>query len=260
MEAAGGAVAKRLVPAWAWSPCSPSCSWSCAGAADPPLVQPLLRRTAVAAPIASAPECRAVTSTGGATSGGGAHRISPARLASITGRRRPCRAPPCRRREQPVLPYSAVPARQGLYDPAAERDACGLALVVDVKGRRSHRHGRAGADRAAQPAAPRRRRRRAELRRRLRPAHAGPGRLSTGRSPASRCRRRGRTRPASSSPRPSEAAARARGGRRGSPPRSGWPCSAGGSCRSTRPASARPRCRCRRASGRSSSPPPRATR
>jgi len=37
-----------------------------------------------------------------------------------------------------VLPYSAVPGRQGLYDPAAERDACGLALVVDVQGRRSH--------------------------------------------------------------------------------------------------------------------------
>ncbi len=38
-----------------------------------------------------------------------------------------------------MLPYSAVPARQGLYDPDAERDACGLAFVVDVQGRRSHR-------------------------------------------------------------------------------------------------------------------------
>ena len=37
-----------------------------------------------------------------------------------------------------MVPYSAVPARQGLYDPAAERDACGVALVVDVRGRRSH--------------------------------------------------------------------------------------------------------------------------
>ncbi|MFL6128590.1 MAG: glutamate synthase large subunit, partial [Mycobacteriales bacterium] len=36
------------------------------------------------------------------------------------------------------MPYSAVPGRQGLYDPAAERDACGLAMVVDVQGRRSH--------------------------------------------------------------------------------------------------------------------------
>jgi len=38
-----------------------------------------------------------------------------------------------------VSPYSAVPARQGLYDPGAERDACGLAFVVDVQGRRTHR-------------------------------------------------------------------------------------------------------------------------
>jgi glutamate synthase (NADPH) large chain len=37
-----------------------------------------------------------------------------------------------------VLPFSAVPARQGLYDPEQERDACGLALVVDVQGRKSH--------------------------------------------------------------------------------------------------------------------------
>ena len=37
-----------------------------------------------------------------------------------------------------MLPFSAVPARQGLYDPQHERDACGLALVVDLKGRRSH--------------------------------------------------------------------------------------------------------------------------
>jgi glutamate synthase (NADPH) large chain len=33
---------------------------------------------------------------------------------------------------------SAVPARQGLYDPAQEHDACGVAFVVDVAGRRSH--------------------------------------------------------------------------------------------------------------------------
>ena len=38
-----------------------------------------------------------------------------------------------------MLPYSAVPPRQGLYDPESERDACGLAMVVDLQGRRSHR-------------------------------------------------------------------------------------------------------------------------
>jgi glutamate synthase (NADPH/NADH) large chain len=32
-----------------------------------------------------------------------------------------------------------VPARQGLYDPQFEHDACGVAFVVDVQGRRSHR-------------------------------------------------------------------------------------------------------------------------
>jgi glutamate synthase (NADPH/NADH) large chain len=36
-------------------------------------------------------------------------------------------------------PFSAVPAPEGLYDPAYEHDACGVAFVVDVRGRRSHR-------------------------------------------------------------------------------------------------------------------------
>jgi glutamate synthase (NADPH) large chain len=36
-------------------------------------------------------------------------------------------------------PFSAVPPRTGLYDPAFEHDACGVAFVVDVAGRRSHR-------------------------------------------------------------------------------------------------------------------------
>ncbi|WP_199438919.1 glutamate synthase large subunit [Umezawaea beigongshangensis] len=35
--------------------------------------------------------------------------------------------------------FSAIPAPQGLYDPAAERDACGVAMVADIEGRRSHR-------------------------------------------------------------------------------------------------------------------------
>ena len=28
--------------------------------------------------------------------------------------------------------------KQGLYDPAFEHDACGVAFVVDIKGRKSH--------------------------------------------------------------------------------------------------------------------------
>ncbi|NUT98464.1 MAG: glutamate synthase large subunit [Saccharothrix sp.] len=34
--------------------------------------------------------------------------------------------------------FSAIPSPQGLYDPAAERDACGVAMVADIQGRRSH--------------------------------------------------------------------------------------------------------------------------
>ncbi len=30
------------------------------------------------------------------------------------------------------------PAKQGLYDPWFEHDACGVGFVVDMKGRRSH--------------------------------------------------------------------------------------------------------------------------
>ncbi len=35
-------------------------------------------------------------------------------------------------------PNPDLPARQGLYDPSYEHDACGVAFVVDVHGRRSH--------------------------------------------------------------------------------------------------------------------------
>jgi glutamate synthase domain-containing protein 1 len=31
------------------------------------------------------------------------------------------------------------PAKQGLYDPAFEHDACGVGFVVDIKGRQSHK-------------------------------------------------------------------------------------------------------------------------
>ena len=37
-----------------------------------------------------------------------------------------------------TFPFSAVPAAQGLYDPALERDACGVAFLADLTGRRSH--------------------------------------------------------------------------------------------------------------------------
>ena len=37
------------------------------------------------------------------------------------------------------LPFSAVPAAQGLYDPSFEHDACGVAFVADLHGRAEHR-------------------------------------------------------------------------------------------------------------------------
>ncbi|HEX4725061.1 MAG TPA: glutamate synthase subunit alpha, partial [Pseudonocardiaceae bacterium] len=39
----------------------------------------------------------------------------------------------------PKTIFSAIPGPQGLYDPAAEHDACGVAMVADIMGRRSHR-------------------------------------------------------------------------------------------------------------------------
>ncbi len=36
------------------------------------------------------------------------------------------------------IPFSAVPAAQGLYDPAFERDACGVAFLAELSGQRSH--------------------------------------------------------------------------------------------------------------------------
>ncbi|WP_041323685.1 glutamate synthase large subunit [Saccharomonospora viridis] len=34
--------------------------------------------------------------------------------------------------------FSAIPEKQGVYDPAAEKDACGVAMIAHVKGVRSH--------------------------------------------------------------------------------------------------------------------------
>ncbi|HQW08402.1 MAG TPA: glutamate synthase large subunit [Steroidobacteraceae bacterium] len=42
------------------------------------------------------------------------------------------------RSARPGLPLLGPPPKQGLYDPAFERDACGVGFVVDIKGRKSH--------------------------------------------------------------------------------------------------------------------------
>ena len=34
--------------------------------------------------------------------------------------------------------FSALPKPQGLYDPDNEADSCGVAMVADIQGRRSH--------------------------------------------------------------------------------------------------------------------------
>jgi glutamate synthase (NADPH/NADH) large chain len=52
----------------------------------------------------------------------------------------PCPSTTDARRRETCMPFfSAVPAASGLYDPANEHDSCGVAFVVDAKGRRSHR-------------------------------------------------------------------------------------------------------------------------
>src|SRR3954465_13672811 len=38
-----------------------------------------------------------------------------------------------------AVPFSAVPSATGLYGPANDRDACGVAFVADARGRRSRR-------------------------------------------------------------------------------------------------------------------------
>ena len=48
------------------------------------------------------------------------------------------RRPEARDDGRSAVQYSATPAPQGLYDPQFERDACGVAAVADIKGRRSH--------------------------------------------------------------------------------------------------------------------------
>jgi len=42
------------------------------------------------------------------------------------------------KREVADLLFSQLPAKQGLYDPAQEKDSCGVAMIADIAGRRSH--------------------------------------------------------------------------------------------------------------------------
>ena len=87
---------------------------------------------------------------------------------------------------------SGLPPAEGLYDPANEKDSCGVGFIADIKGRKSHTIV-AGPRDPVQPRASRRRRRRPARRRRRRHAGADPARSSPRRrrSSASRCREPG---------------------------------------------------------------------
>ncbi|WP_420103385.1 hypothetical protein, partial [Bosea sp. (in: a-proteobacteria)] len=39
----------------------------------------------------------------------------------------------------PAVRDPAMPVHQGLYDPANEKDSCGVGFIADMKNRRSHR-------------------------------------------------------------------------------------------------------------------------
>jgi glutamate synthase (NADPH) large chain len=39
---------------------------------------------------------------------------------------------------EPTDSVAALPQAQGLFDPALERDACGVGFIADMKGRKSH--------------------------------------------------------------------------------------------------------------------------
>ena len=92
-------------------------------------------------------------------------------------------------------PIPACPKAHGLYDPALDKDSCGVGFIADIKGRKSHKIVAGRADHPAQPRASRRGRRRSARRRRRRHPGADPAqvlraqgegaRLHAARSPAS---------------------------------------------------------------------------
>ncbi len=195
----------------------------------------------------------------------GARAATPVRVTSRTSARGPvlsrgaedhrrsraCATTP--KRGTAVLPAavpSALPVKQGLYDPAHEHDACGVAFVADIAGRASHdivdqgltalrnmEHRGASGSRAGL----RRRRRHPRAAPRRVPARGRPGRAPARRAPTPSAppscppARGPRSTPSS----PSSA----------SPPRRACGSCAGATCRSTRRAPAsgpRPArsCRC----------------
>jgi glutamate synthase domain-containing protein 1 len=37
-----------------------------------------------------------------------------------------------------MISHSALPPKQGLYDPCYERDACGVGFIAHIKGHKNH--------------------------------------------------------------------------------------------------------------------------
>ena len=92
---------------------------------------------------------------------------------------------PCPRWSHPQA--RAVRPPQGLYDPRAEHDACGVGFVVHMKGTAVARHRGQGAAGPDQPRAPRRLRLRGEHRRRRRHPDPDARRVPARPSCRSRC-------------------------------------------------------------------------
>ena len=90
-----------------------------------------------------------------------------------------------------------LPEAHGLYDPALDKDSCGVGFIADIKGRKSHQIVEDALDHPGQPRASRRGRRRPARRRRRRHPGADPAQVlrPQGRaSSASRCRSPANTR------------------------------------------------------------------
>ena len=84
-----------------------------------------------------------------------------------------------------------LPAAQGLYDPALDKDSCGVGFIADIKGRKSHQIVEDALTILLQSRTSRRGRRRSARRRRRRHPGADPAqvlRQGSRASSASRCR------------------------------------------------------------------------
>ena len=90
-------------------------------------------------------------------------------------------APSCaRRRARRALPTAPIPGcrqAQGLYDPALDKDSCGVGFIADIKGRKSHKLVEDALAILLQSRASRRGRRRSARRRRRRHPGADPAQV-----------------------------------------------------------------------------------